>query len=788
METPKKNKRYSYLIKLLWVIISLPIISIFLIFYLISEGYMGYIPSFEELENPKNNLATQIISSDQQILGVYFKENRSNINYDDLSPNVTNALLATEDIRFNEHSGIDLIAIGRAIYGALTFNLKGGGSTITQQLSKLLYHNVARGVFDRILQKLNEWVISVKLEKRYTKKEIMTMYLNKFDFLNLAVGIKSAAKVYFNSTPDTLKIEQAAMLVGMAKNPALFNPLRREKLTLDRRNVVLSQMLRYDFISRTEYDSLSQIPLNINFQKVDHKLGMATYFREFLRITLNARKPIRKAFYSEQQYKDALWKWNNDPLYGWRRKNPKSDGSLYNLYSDGLKIHTTLNYKMQKYAEEAVTVHLKKSLQKDFFKEQEGRKKAPFAWNVSEKEISSIMNATMRRSERYRAHKYAGMSKDSIIAKFHEPVKMSVFSWDGDIDTIMTPYDSIRYYKYYLRSGFMSMDPHTGFVKAYVGGINYKHFQYDHVSVGRRQVGSTFKPFIYTLAMQNGYSPCYKVPNVPVTFMMPEGQPPYTPKITTAKFLEKYEGKMITLKTGLAHSMNQISAKVLKMFTSPGTYNTGAQAAIKIARSMGVRSPMQAYPSICVGIPEVLLSEMVGAYCTFANKGVHTEPLFVTRIEDKNGNIISNFSAKINESIDEESAYLMLSLMQGVVNYGTSVRLKYKYKFKADIAGKTGTTNNHSDGWFMGITPNLVSGTWVGGEERSVHFRGIGKGQGANMALPIWAEYMKRVYADSTLNYHEETKFQKPARGLSVEIDCDKFDKILEAEEEEEVY
>lgn len=761
------SKGRKAIIRLIWILFFIGIFGTGTIFYLISSGNLGYIPSFPELENPKNLLATEIITSDGKIMGTYFKENRSNVEYKDISPNLINALIATEDIRFYEHSGIDGRSLLRALYGAATMNMKGGGSTITQQLAKLLYHDPAIDVWERLLQKLNEWVIAVKLEKRYTKEEILTMYFNKFDFLNLAVGIKSASKVYFNTTPDSLKMHEAAMLVGMAKNPSLFNPLRRPDTTKHRRNVVLSQMLKYGYIEKADFDTLKKMPLGLRFQKVDHKLGLAPYFREFLRLSLTAQKPEKDNFYSEQQYIDAKNRWDSDPMYGWCNKNLKDNGEPYDIYRDGLQIYTTINSEMQKYAEEAVTEHMGLDLQKAFWKEQAGRSKAPFSNDLSKEQIDKIMYLTMRRSDRYQTHLRAGLSHDSIQKIFNKPVEMKVFSWKGEIDTVLTPIDSIRYYKHFLRAGMMSMEPNTGYVRAYVGGINYEHFQYDQVSIARRQVGSTFKPFIYTLAMQNGYSPCHLVPNVAVTFIMPEGQPPYTPKFTTAKFLKKYEGKMISLKFGLAHSMNQISAWVLKRFTP--------QAAIQVARNMGIKSPIEPYPSICVGIPEIRLAELVPAYCTFANKGIFTSPIFVTKIKDKHGNLLANFVPKRKEAISEETAFLMLSLMKGVTEYGTSVRLRYKYKLEGEMAGKTGTTNNHSDGWFMGINPKLVTGVWVGGEERSIHFRTITLGQGANMALPIYAIYMKKIFADKKLSYSEEDLFDKPQKKISIELDCDKY-------------
>ncbi len=768
-EQVKIKKRYKRIIILLWILFLIPIISVGTLFFMISNGSLGFMPSFEELENPRTNLATEIYTSDQQLLGKYFKENRSNVKYSDLSPYLINALVATEDARFFEHSGIDFKSLGRVIFKTILGGktTSGGGSTITQQLSKMLFpRKKFQSKKDIIIRKLKEWVIAIKLEKRYTKEEIITLYYNKFDFLNLAVGIKSASKVYFNTTPDSLKIEQAAMLVGMAKNPALFNPLRRPDTTLHRRNVVLNQMYKYKYITKAEYDSLKQLPLEINFQKVDHKLGIAPYFREYLRRQLTAKKPDRKNYYDIAQFKTDSLKWLNDSFYGWCNKNKKTDGTTYNIYKDGLKIYTTINYKMQVYAEQAVKEHVLGDLQIEFFKEQKGRKKAPFAWNVSQKQIDVMMNASMKRSDRYKKLKKQGLNEDSIASIFKtQKFLMTVFSLHGEIDTLMTPMDSIRYYKFFLHAGFMSMNPHTGYVKAYVGGTNFKHFQFDHVTLGKRQVGSTFKPFLYTLAMQEGFSPCYKVPNVPVSFILPNGKT-WTPKNSDRT---KHDGKMVTLRWGLANSVNSISAWLMKQFNP--------YAVIEIARKMGVTSYIEPVPAICLGTPDISLYEMVGAFSTFANKGVHVTPIFVTRIEDKNGNILATFKPKSNEAMSEKTAYLMINLLEGVVLGGTSMRLRFKYHLTNDIGAKTGTTQNQSDGWFMGLTPNLVSGCWVGGEDRGIHFRGIRLGQGANMGLPIWALYMQKVYADSTLGYSKEDRFERPP-GLKVELDCKKYDKI----------
>jgi len=755
------NKNYKFFMKILWFLFIFPIISLFILFFCISQGYLGYMPSFSEMENPKNNQASEVISSDGVVLGTYFKENRSNIKFENLSPELVKALVATEDVRFYSHSGVDARAIGRALFGT---GRKGGGSTISQQLAKMLFpREDFSNFFSKILRKLREWVMAIKLEKRYTKEEIITMYFNKFDFLNLAVGIKSAAKVYFNTEPDSLKIEQAAMLVGMAKNPSLYNPLRREELTMQRRNVVLNQMKKYDYITSEQYDSLKKISLGVKFQKVDHKEGIATYFREYLRIIMGANKPESDEYIDKQKYYEDSLDWETNPLYGWSNKNMKPDGSAYDIYKDGLKIYCTINSKMQKYAEYAVARHLKDEMQVKFFKEQKGREKAPFAWNVNAQQIDEIMEQSMRRSERYRVLKLKGLSASQIKKTFYEPTQMSVFSWKGDIDTILTPWDSIRYYKFYLRAGLMSMEPQTGFVRAYVGGINFKHFQYDMVKGGKRQVGSTFKPFLYTLAMQEGYSPCYEVPDIPVTFELPDGNS-WTPRNSGKT---KKDGQLVTLKWALANSINFISAWLMKRYNP--------YAVINIVRKMGVRSKIDAVPAICLGTPELSVAEMTAAFSTFSNHGIYTQPIFVTKITDKNGNVLANFKPTRTEAISEETAYLMIELLRGVVAFGTSWRVKGVYKVEGDIAAKTGTTQNQSDGWYMGLTPHLMTGVWVGGEDRAIHFSTLEYGQGASLALPIWAYYMNKVHEDKTLNYLIKDVFEKP-KNIKVNVDCSKDD------------
>ncbi|MDQ3191565.1 MAG: penicillin-binding protein [Bacteroidota bacterium] len=733
----KKSSGYRKWIILFWVLILLVITIPVIVISAVSNGFFGELPSFEELENPKNNLASEIYSSDKKLLGKYYIQNRTTIPFNEISKNVCNGLVATEDARFYKHSGVDVRSLSRVFFRTVLGGDRGGGggSTISQQLAKMLFHEREGGGLKVVIQKLKEWVIASKLERFYTKQEIMAMYLNRFDFVNNAVGIKSAAKIYFNTTPDSLNIQQSAMLVGMAKNPSLFNPLRRADTTMHRRNVVLYQMTNYNdpntnkpYLTKAEYDSLKLLPLGIDYSKEDHNEGLATYFREYLRYELKK----------------------------WASENNKPDGTPYNINTDGLRIYTTIDSRMQKYAEEAVAEHLGKELQDDFFKHWKDKKNAPF-FKLTDQQTESLLNQAMKRSERYRKLTNEGVSKDSIIKNFNSPVEMSVFSWKGEIDTLMTPMDSIIYYKHFLRTGFMSMDPKTGAVKAWVGGIDSKHFSYDHVKQGKRQVGSTFKPFVYALAMQEFWSPCYKVPNVPVSFELPEGKV-WTPKNSDGKY-----GGMLSLKEGLATSTNTITAYIMKQF--------GPEAVVNLARKMGITSQLDAVPSLCLGTADISVFEMVGANSTFANKGVWTEPIFITRIEDKNGNVLKDFIPKHTEAMSEEAAYLTLKLMQGVVESGTGTRLRWRFKLTPPIAGKTGTTQNNSDGWFIGLTPDLVSGVWVGGEDRSIHFRSTQLGQGANMALPIWALYMQKVYADPTIKISKED-FERPTGKLDVEVDC----------------
>lgn len=738
-----------------------------LLFTIISLGWLGFMPSFEELENPKSNLASEIISADQELLGKYYIENRSNINYSELSPNLVNAIIATEDARFEKHSGVDVKALFRVTFGLLTGTNKGGGSTLSQQLAKNLFPRKAnRSFFETVFIKLKEWVTAIKLERNYTKEEIIAMYFNTVDFGANSFGVKSAAKTFFNKEPLELTIEESAMLVGMLKAPTFYSPVRNPERAIKRREVVLHQMQKYDYISEQVYDSIRQIPLDMSrYRQQDHTSGTGTYFREYLRMAMSAKKPGRKNYIDKQMYAEDSMQWAMNPIYGWIEKNLKPDGSKYNLYKDGLRIYTTINSRMQRYAEEAVAEHMGNDIQPAFFKHWKGREEAPFDFPRSQvkEEAHKLMVASMKRSDRYRRMKAADMPEDSIQLAFHTKVPMKVFTYKGERDTVMTPWDSIRYCKFFLQAGLMSVEPQTGFVRAYVGGINYSHFQYDHVKMAKRQVGSTFKPFVYTLAMQEGdFSPCTKVANIQYSIDLPEGGK-WEPRNSN----DYKKGQMVTLKEALANSINWISAFLIKRY-SP-------LAVIKIARKMGVVSPIDPVPSISLGTPDLTLYEMVGAMNTYAAKGVYIEPLFVTRIEDKNGNVLARFIPRQEEAMSEETAFLMLELMKGVVESGTGVRLRYKYGLTNTIAGKTGTTQNNSDGWFMGLTPDLVTGVWVGGEDRSVRFRTITLGQGANMALPIWALYMKRIYADPTLSV-SQGDFERPATPLSVEIDCRKYE------------
>ena len=742
-------KKYRFQVFIFWLLFTSGVISIYGVFYLASIGYFGEMPDFRQLENPKTNFASEIISSDNKVLGkYYFNDNRTPIEYEDINPETINALIAIEDERFYSHPGIDLKATLRAI---VFLNQRGGASTITQQLARQLFVGVrSRNIFQAITQKIKEWVIAVRLEKQYTKEEILTMYLNIYDFGYYGDGIKSASNIYFSKEPMDLKVEESAMLIVMLQNSSLYDPIRRPEITKNRRNLVLMQMSKNNYITKKEEDSLRTLPLTLDYTPQSHRQGLATYFRSYLRGFM----------------KD------------WTSKNFKNDSTKYNLYVDGLKIYTTINSKMQKYAEESVEEHMI-NLQKEFFIQNDTLSTAPFL-DLDEDEEETIMKRAMRRSERWRKSKLSGMTNEEIEESFNKAVDMTVFSWNGDVDTIMSPIDSIRYYKHFLRAGMMSMNPKNGHVMAWVGGINYRHFQYDHVMLSKRQIGSTFKPFLYATAIdQLKLSPCDMLPDLihciePYKYGNPE---PWCPTNSSDKY-----GGMRTLSNALANSKNTISAQLID--------KVGPRPVADLARNLGVSSNIPNVPAIALGTPDLSVYEMVGAYGAFANKGIYVEPVMVTKIEDKNGTIVYQSKPNTKDVISEESSYVTLKLLEGVTKFGSGARLRhniaedernyvynnvvtgYPYEFKNDIAGKTGTTQNQSDGWFIGMVPNLVTGVWVGGEDRSIHFKEIAYGQGATMSLPIWGLFMNKCYADEELNVSKDP-FPEP-EVLNIELDCSK--------------
>ena len=743
------KKGYRKFIRLIWIAFAAVVLGIASIFGAASLGLLGSMPDFRQLENPKTNLATQIISADDTVLGkFYFNDNRTPISFHEIPTDMIDALIATEDERFYNHSGIDFRGTARALF---YLGKKGGASTITQQLARQLFVGVrSRNVVAAITQKIKEWVIAVRLERRYTKNEIITMYLNIYDFNYSADGLRSASSIYFSKKPIELDLSESAMLVGMLKNSSLYNPLRRPEMVRDRRNIVYQQMLRNNLITEKQRDSLAALPITLDFNPQSHREGIATYFRGYL-----------------QQF-----------MREWIASNPKEDGTFYNLYLDGLSIYTTIDSRLQTYAEDAVTAHMP-NLQKEFFRQNapEFNETAPFL-DVDKDEVEAIMNQAKRRSERWRKMKAQGHDEETILASFEKPLEMEVFSWSGDIDTIMTPTDSIRYYKHFLRSGMMSMEPQTGHVKAWVGGINFRHFQFDHVMQGKRQIGSTFKPFVYASAIdQLKVSPCDSLPDgyycvEPAKFGAHDA---WCPKNSG----DRYIGKR-TLKNALANSVNTISARLID--------KVGTRPVVNLVRNLGVSSFIPNVPAIALGSADLSVYEMVGAYSSFANKGIYVKPVVVTRIEDKNGTVIFQTAPKTKDVLSEESAYVTLKLLEGVTASGSGVRLRhrgadkanpifrdvvtgYPYEFDNPIAGKTGTTQNQSDGWFIGMVPNLATGVWVGGEDRSIHFETITYGQGATMALPIWANYMKACYADSTLVISKDA-FEAPEY-VSIPLDCD---------------
>ena len=772
------------IIKWFWILFTLPIVMVGGLIALVWA--FADIPSFEELENPDSKLATQVIAEDGEILTTFHIENRSFVTFDELSQNLVNAAIATEDVRFHNHSGIDFKSLGRVAVKTLLGgdSSQGGGSTITQQLAKTLYprEDVSSRIpgvciMKMVWIKLKEWVTAVKLERSYTKDEIMNMYMNAIFFGSNAYGIKAASQTFFAKAPSELTVEEAATLVGMVNKPTRYNPAINPDKSLVRRNFVISQMEKAGFISKEMCDSIQQIPITLSYQIQDHNAGLGPYFRDMLRRTMNAKEPKRSSYAQYEDYVVDSLQWADNAFYGWLNKNTKADGSKYNLDKDGLRIYTTINYKMQKYAEEAVAEHLGKDLQKSFWRDLRWKKNKPFSNDIDPKMIDQLMKQARRWSDRYRIMKANGASEAQIRKSFTEPVKMRVFSWDkqGYVDTLMTPDDSIKYYKSHLRAAFMAIEPHTGHIKAYVGGPNYRYFKYDNVRQGKRQVGSTIKPFLYTLAMQEGMTPCDKVVNVPQTFLVNDTT--WTPKSTDK---DEWIGQTVTLKWGLTKSSNNISAYLRKQY--------GPHAMADMMRKMGVGSYIDETYSLCVGSADISVYEMVAAYNTFPSKGVYVTPIFVTRIEDNMGNVIGEFNNTKREAIGEHTAYLMANLMQGVVNSGTGVRLRAKYGLKGEIAGKTGTTNDQSDGWFIGYTPSLTAGVWVGAEDRQVHFESLALGGGSNMALPIWGLFMQKVLKDGTLGVSENDRFVPS--GVKLELNCDgsDADAVGSAQDDESLY
>jgi penicillin-binding protein 1A len=763
---------------LLWTLLILFVLGTGVAFYAISEGWIGYMPPIEDLQNPINRFATQIYSSDGKLMGTwnYNRENRVMIDYTKLSPHLVHALVATEDVRFYEHSGIDFYALGRAIIkrGLMGKKSAGGGSTITQQLAKQVWTTErAQSTLERVLQKPIEWVIAVKLERNYTKDEILTMYLNYFDFLHNAVGIKTAANTYFSKEPKDLTVNEAATLIGLCKNPSYYNPVRNPERSRERRNVVLGQMVKAGYLSQADYEKYSAEPVNLRFHVADHKDGIAVYFRDFLRRYMTARKPERALYASWNMVRyhiDSI-NWESDPLYGWCNKNKKRNGENYSIYTDGLRVHTTIDSRMQKYAEQAVYEHVVKFLQPAFDKGKSSKRNFPYSSSLSQDQLRQILMRSVRQCERYRVLRENGASEDEIMKSFRTPVPMSIFTYHGEVDTTMTPLDSIKFYKSYLRTGFVSMCPQNGHVKAYVGGLDFMHFAYDMVMEGRRQVGSTIKPLLYSLAMENGFSPCDLAPNIQQTYMV--AGKPWTPRNGShARY-----GEMVTLKWGLQQSNNWISAYLMSRL-SP-------QAFVDLLHQYGINNP-DIHPSmaLCLGPCEITVGEMASAYTAFINHGIRASHMFVTKIEDGEGNIITQFSPRMNEVISEESAHKMLYMLKAVVDGGTASRLRFKYNLKGDLAGKTGTTNNNSDAWFMGLTPTLVNACWVGGDDRDIHFDSMSMGQGATMALPIFAYYMQNVYKDAQLGYNENAVFDMP-EGFDP---CSFVEDALEANDIEEIF
>lgn len=756
-------------VKWFWIAGSAPFIILF--GALLMVGLFAEIPSFDELEHPDNKLATQVIAENGEVLATFHIENRTYVSYDELSEHLVHAAVATEDSRFYKHSGIDIKGLGRVLFRTILLRdeSQGGGSTITQQLAKTLYPR--REVESRIPGwskvmmvgiKLKEWITAVKIERDYTKEEIMDMYLNSIFFGSGAYGVKAAAETFFGKSPANLNIQEAATLVGMVNKPTRYNPNLHPDLSLERRNFVIGQMCKGGFISRAQRDSLQALPIELNFHVQDHNAGYAPYFRDMLRRDMNAQKPKRSSYQYVEDYAADSLRWREDPVYGWLNKNRKADGSRYDLDRDGLRIYTTINYKMQRYAEEAVAEHLGKNLQKAFNQEVRWKTNKPFANDVDKATVDMLMRQARRWSDRYRMQKKAGVSEKDIMAQFSVPVKMRVFSWDkkGYADTLMTPDDSIRYYKSILRCGFAAVEPGTGHIKAYVGGPNYRYFKYDNVRQGVRQVGSTIKPFLYTLAMQEGLTPCDRVVNLPQTFVLPDDTE-WTPRSTDK---EEWIGQTVTLKWGLAHSSNNISAFLMKQL--------GPSALVRQIHQMGVTSHIDEVLSLCVGSADVRVFDMVAAYNTFPSQGTYIYPQYISRIEDNSGRVISEVATQKREAMSAGTAYTMVNMMRGVIDHGTGTRLRAVYGLRGEISGKTGTTNDNSDGWFIGYTPEITAGVWVGGEDRQVHFNSLALGSGSNMALPIWGIWMKKCLADPDTNLHESAVFREPVGG-GLDMNCD---------------
>ena len=766
-----KDTTKKKIVKWFWIVVTAPIACLLLALLLVA--LFAKIPSFEQLEDPDSNLATLLISEDGKVINTYHIENRSYVSFEDLPPHLVQAAVATEDARFYKHSGIDFRGLARV--GVKTLLLgdssQGGGSTITQQLAKTLYPREA--VTSRIPGakyvkmigiKLKEWITAVKLERNYTKDEIITMYLNQIFFGSNAFGIKAASATFFAKEPKDLTVEEGACLVGMVNKPTRYNPVLNPEQSLTRRNHVLRQMRKYDYLTRNEYDSISQIPIVLTYERQDHNSGLAPYFRDMLRRVMNAQKPKRSSYAQIEDYRVDSLAWEDDPLYGWLNKNPKPDGTSYNLDRDGLRIYTTIDSRMQKYAEEAVAEHLGGTLQKEFFNDMKYKRNKPFSGSTPQNVIDILMHQAERWSDRYMGMKAEGLSEEEIMKSFKKPVQMRLFAWNeaGYIDTVMTPEDSVKYYKSFLRSAFLAIEPNTGHVKAYVGGPDYRYFKYDNARQGKRQVGSTMKPFLYTLAMQENFTPCSKVVNIPYSFELVDTV--WTPKSTDKA---EYIGRTVTLKWGLTHSSNNISAYLMKRF--------GPVAMVEMCRKMGIGSYLDPVYSLCVGSCDLNVYEMVAAYNTFPSRGVYSYPMLVTKIEDNAGNVLANFTTRKKEAISDPTAYLMVNLMQGVVNEGTAGSLKWKYGLQGELAGKTGTTNDQSDGWFIGYTPKLTAGVWVGAEDRQVHFESLALGGGAHMALPIWGIFMKKVYADPTIPIGADDRFVPPM-GWNMSLNCNGSD------------